>query len=406
MDEDFWAEQYKRAGTPQLHPVLVGFNVNLDRIIPVSRNLLDLPEFQSDELSEIRLHLIHSMENCTAEEWLVSDRAQYARFTEYFSSTGSLAMGGQAGIAALHLASLGVPDVFCLAPELGPEGLQMLANQGVRVPDEISGAGSGSDTIHLVFEYKPGLVPLAEGALPRDNRFIASPKKTAENTLIPQNSLAAILPQITSCTRAFLSGYQYLQDEGEFARAADQIQVLKKCNPLMRVHIECVSVTDASVLAGLVRHILPVADSCGMNEYELSLLLGSAGRISPAGLVKGVLELAKKTGLIRVHLHTFGYYLLIIHKDRFAPEDSRTALLYAARVVAKVAGGTTTHLSPAGIDAVKQIVGVFQKGPVPGSFTAGDYFILAVPTLIAHDIKKTAGLGDILSSTAFVAERF
>lgn len=119
MDENAWAELYGRTGTPPLHPVLVGFNVNLDRIIPVSRELLEAPEFLRGNLSGLRVHLIHSMERCTAEEWFVPDHAQYDRYINYFGKTGSLAMGGQAGIAALHLASLDISDVICTAPAMG-----------------------------------------------------------------------------------------------------------------------------------------------------------------------------------------------------------------------------------------------------------------------------------------------
>jgi ADP-dependent phosphofructokinase/glucokinase len=346
------------------------------------------------------------MEHCTAEEWFVTDPREYARFTEYFSRTGSLAMGGQAGIAALHLARTGDPEVYCLAPAMGAKAAEMLIKNGVRVPGYIPGAKARRDDIHLIFEYKPGLVPLAGGARPRDNRFIASPKKTAENTIIPESSFPTILPDVSSCTRSFLSGYQYLGSKKEFIRAAAQIHALKTCNPEMRVHIECVSVTDAAVLAGLVHHILPAADSAGMNEHELGLLLGRTEPTSPSGLVQGILELVHNTGLARIHLHTFGYYLLVIRKDRAVPEASRAALLYAARVVADAARGTGTSISAEGITAIEKIREIYGPGPEPGIFISGDYVIIAVPTLIASGITKTAGLGDILSSTAFVADRF
>jgi len=405
MDEHFWADAYAQARAPRLHPVLVGFNLNLDRIITVGRELLEAEGFRAGDFARLRSHLIHSMEHCTAEEWFVTDPAQYARFTGYFSGTGSISMGGQAGIAALHLARLGVPAVICLAPAMGTETRQMLEENSVRVP-HTPGNNTGHDAVHLVFEYKPGLVPLAEGAVPRDNRFIASPKKTAENTILPRDALRSVLPQVAGCTRAFLSGYQYLQDEREFLLAAGQIRSIRNRNPAMRVHIECVSVTDTSALTGLVRHILPVADSAGMNEHELSLLLGHEPEKTPDGLVQGLLELAEKTGLCRIHLHTFGYYLLIIRKDRALPDASRAALLYAARVVAEAAGGTGTRISPAGIGAARQVAEVFGDGIEQGMGSAGDYRILAIPTLIASEITKTAGLGDILSSTAFVADRF
>jgi ADP-dependent phosphofructokinase/glucokinase len=282
----------------------------------------------------------------------------------------------------------------------------MLREAGVRVPAAVSAPGSHRDDIHLIFEYGPGLVPLAGGTIPRNNRFIASPKKTAANTLLPAETLRSLIPEISGCTRAFLSGYQYLRSEEEFIRAAEQIRTLKSCNPRMRVHIECVSVTDGEVLAGLMRHILPAADSAGMNEHELGLLLGREGQASPEGLASGVLELARKTGLARVHLHTFGYYLLTLRNGQGNPKASCNALLYAARVVADAAGGTGRSISPAGIIAVTRIGRAPGDGTGPGASALGDYQVLAVPTLIASGITKTTGLGDIISSAAFVADPF
>jgi ADP-dependent phosphofructokinase/glucokinase len=416
MDDKIWVELYKMAGNPPLNPVFVGFNLNLDRIIYVSRKLLESPEFMSAEFMELRLHLIHSMERCTAGEWFVPDLVQYARYTDFFKKTGSLTMGGQAGIAVLHLARLGIPNVICIAPFMGQETRDLLEKGGVKVPGDVSCNGTCQDVIHLVFEYKPGLVPLADGALARDNRFIASPEKTGENILLTEGTLAAILPCISSCTRAFLSGYQYLRKEGEFIRAAHQVLEFKKNNPDLRVHIECVSVTDEHVIAGIVHHILPAADSAGMNEHELSLMLEyacetsrnnrNAGHGTPASMAQGILVLAKKTGLARVHLHTFGYYLLVIRKDRTVPEDSRTALLYASEVVAAAAGGTGSCISAIGKEAVRQIQEVFGPERSPGIFQIENYWLIVIPTHIAENISKTSGLGDILSSTAFVADIF
>ena len=41
-----------------------------------------------------------------------------------------------------------------------------------------------------------------------------------------------------------------------------------------------------------------------------------------------------------------------------------------------------------------------------GIFSVDGHVVIIVPTLISRNIQKTAGLGDIISSTAFVADRF
>jgi ADP-dependent phosphofructokinase/glucokinase len=59
-----------------------------------------------------------------------------------------------------------------------------------------------------------------------------------------------------------------------------------------------------------------------------------------------------------------------------------------------------------GIAAINQISEVYGPGPAPDIFIVREYQLLAVPTRIASGIIRTVGLGDILSSTAFIADRF
>jgi ADP-dependent phosphofructokinase/glucokinase len=49
---------------------------------------------------------------------------------------------------------------------------------------------------------------------------------------------------------------------------------------------------------------------------------------------------------------------------------------------------------------------VFGPDETPGIFRMDDRVVVLVPTYISHNVQKTTGLGDILSSIAFVADRF
>jgi ADP-dependent phosphofructokinase/glucokinase len=416
MNYDTWQKLYKDVRTPSLNPAVVGFNVNLDRIIPVTPALLQSPPLTWPDLFELRSRLLHSMQTCTAGEWFVTDRSRYQQVTRVFSGTGSLTMGGQAGIAAVHLASIGVPDILCITHSAGTDTGKILNNAGVRVLDLNPERTVPPDTIHLVFEYPPGLVPVDEGVVPRNNRFIASPAMEPESALIPEESEEAVISRVSSYTRVFLSGYQYLSLAKEFTRAADQILRMKMNNPLMRVHVECVSVTDDAVIGGFARHILPAADSIGLNEHELLLLLhhlfpqesgyGIVKNLSPVQLVKGALEICRKSGLRRLHLHTFGYYVLVLRRDCAHPDVSRNTLLFASLTTARAAQGSGTEISPVGINALEQVDDAFGPPLSPGIFPVDTHTIIVIPTIIAHTIAKSSGLGDILSSTAFVADQF
>ena len=416
MDAETWEELYRTIRTPRLENTVVGFNMNLDRILPVTRDLLDSSLFLNPDCQELRSRLVRSMQYCTAEEWFVSDIAQYHLFTRAFSPFGRIAIGGQAGIAALHLSGLGIDRVVCAAPSHGRESAGILANAGIIVPDFSTGPDPASDNTHLVFEYPPGLVPLAPGVIPRNNRFIVSPVHEPASVLIPEPLMGSFLDEIGSCNRAFLSGYQYLRTKRDFTVARDQMDRMKQRNPSLRIHIECVSVTDEELLLGFIRYILPGADSLGLNEHELLSLLDhrglldpgchNAGILTPVQNIRGALALCRTLGLRRLHLHTFGYYVVILHNAISNPETSRNALLFASREVARAAQGIGTRISPEGISAVRMAADLFSVETAPGIFPDGSDVILVVPTLIANNIIKTSGLGDILSSTAFVADMY
>ncbi|MFA4849067.1 MAG: ADP-dependent glucokinase/phosphofructokinase [Methanoregula sp.] len=416
MDSRIWKKLYDNISSLPYSPTIVGFNVNLDRIITVDTELLRSDLFNLPVLLELRSRLLHSMQTCTAEEWFVTDPLMYQQFTHLFADYGHLVIGGQAGIAAVHLSSLGISDVLCIAHSVGPDTKKILDNAGVRLLDLKKGNGTSFDTIHLIFEYPPGLVPVADGVIPRNNRFIVSPVHAPESVLIPGDNRHAFSAGISQYTRAFLSGYQYLKTDEEFRQAADSILLLKKNNALMRIHIECVSVTDDTIIKGFIHHILPVADSIGLNEHELVLLLkdldshnaehGIFEIWSPVQLVKGALEVCKKSGLKRLHLHTFGYYVLVLRSDCAQADVSLNALLYAAQTVARAAQGTHREISSAGIAAYEEVDKKFGPQILPGVFRNDTHTILMIPTIIARNITKSSGLGDILSSSAFVADWF
>ena len=136
---------------------------------------------------------------------------------------------------------------------------------------------------------------------------------------------------LLSCDRAFLSGYQYLTSDREFSIAAGQLRVAKKQNPHLRIHAEWVTVADREITGRFVRHILPHADSLGLNERELGFVYrclnpaashGSRASAGSAGtLAQQALEICRSTGLVRLHLHTFGYYIVVC-KDPASPEKS------------------------------------------------------------------------------------
>ncbi|RPI37574.1 MAG: hypothetical protein EHM53_10430 [Methanoregulaceae archaeon] len=418
MNAAIWENLYQTLQKPPLDPVLTGFNANIDRVIPVTAGLLRSFEQHTVPAFGILLdRLKQSMRSCSADEVFISDPSRYRELSESFSRSGTLTPGGQAGIAAVHLRRLGVPSVTCAVPAAGPETCALLHNAGVIPLTFESGDSDRSDMIHLIFEYSPDLVPVADSVVMRSNRFIVSPVHDPSTVIVPTAYENSFREQIATCRRAFLSGYQYLRTEQEFITAARQIRMIRSVHPLMRTHVECVSGTDRNVLAMMLRHIMPDTDSIGLNEHELMLFMhalkgsdpASAGAVfpsSPVACVHDAVTLAEATGVPRIHLHTYGYYILILKSETFQPEVSRNALLLAARVTADAAGLGEQVLSREGLLAYAAVREAFGPEKMPGIFMEDDRVVVFIPTYISHNIRKTTGLGDVLSSTAFVADRF
>lgn len=417
MNTGTWNNLYQSLQKPQLDPVMTGFNANIDRVIQLTPDLLrSFEQHAVPAFDAILPRLKQSMRYSGADEVFIREPSAYRELSEFFSRSGTLSVGGQAGIAAVHLKRLGIPSVTCAVPGAGPGTCAFLKNAGVIPRTFKPGAGDRSDITHLVFEYPPGLVPLADRVVPRSNRFIVSPVHDSSTVIIPDASVNSFLEQISTCRRAFLSGYQYLRTEQEFVTAARQIRMIRSVHLLMRTHVECVSGADRNVMALMLRHILPNTDSIGLNERELGLFMhvvraadpGSAADMpsSPAACVRDAVALADATGVSRIHLHTFGYYVLILKSETHEPEVSRNALMLAAGVTADAAGLGEHVLSREGLLAYAAVRDAYGPDETTGIFRDDDHVVVIVPTYISQNIRKTTGLGDILSSTAFVADRF
>jgi len=417
MESQDWEAIYASVKMPRTDPAVTAFNAGIDRVIPVTAGLLRcLERLPVKEGGTVLAGLKHAMRYCSAGEVFIRDVPGFKAVSAPFADTGTRTIGGQAGIAAVHLRRLGVPSVMVAVPQTGPRTSRMLRKAGV-IPVTFGPAGDDdADLPHLVFEFSPGLVPLAPGVVPRNNRFIVSPLHGASSVLIPGTSLGPFLERIALCRRAFLSGYQYLRTGQEFRAAAAQVREIRGVHPGMRTHAECVSAASRRVMALMLRHIIPSVDSIGLNEVELALftralqLPGQRERgtrfTSPVECVRDALALAEATGVSRVQVHTFGWYLIVLAGNTRAPDASRDSLLLAAQATAAAAGGDGQALLPEGLRAYEEVRAALGPEEGPGIFRQAGHVVIVVPTIISRNIRKTAGLGDMLSSTAFVTDPF
>jgi ADP-dependent phosphofructokinase/glucokinase len=411
-EEETWLSLYEHTETPLPECVFVGFNANIDRIIRVE----DLPPgaFSFPGGGKLRNRLDRSIERRAAQEWFVEDPAFYRRAVGAFEHCGHCAIGGQAGIAAVHLARMGVPVVRCFVPGICRECALMLENRGVVPLNGRNPPPCDARHTHLVFEY--GGEGTRPDAATRANRFIASPMAHPGKPLFDAHALARLPSLLSSCTRGFLSGYQYLASVEEFREARRQLHAMRRTSPSFRSHVEFVTIDHEEILAMLTRWVLPEADSVGCNEQELGLILASLGeeppsprgerQFDPADLVEGALLVHRRLGMQRLHLHTYGISVLVHAHPIRDPAGSRDALMVAARAACERAEGDRTGLLPGIGGIMKNAAQSLSPSELPGIYDEGDRRVMIVPALLSVPVRKTAGLGDTISSTAFVCDPF
>lgn len=169
--------------------------------------------------------------------------------------------------------------------------------------------------------------------------------------------------------------------------------------------------------------ILGKFTSVGLNEVELASIMDVMGEkamaekflahdpVDPVAVVEAMLKLADGTGVQRIHFHTYGYYLALTN---YEGEQVRDALLFAAlaaaakaklgdvRNIDDVAGAMDVPVNEKAQEVEDVLTGEF--GLKDGMAQLDGYQLAFVPTKIVEKPKSTVGIGDTISSSAFIGE--
>jgi len=232
-------------------------------------------------------------------------------------------LGGNAPVMAARFAKEGANVL--LAAKLSP-GLAGWLPEGV----EVAGGAISTDDIHLILEYKREEA-WDDVKAPRANRFILhhdlnNPRVSSQEEF--QAAVPGFKPHLL-----VVGGLQMMDNfpfkEGE---RLDRILKIKEQMASMpesvRIHFEMASFVDSSLLEELVQHVIPQADSLGMNEQELPNLhsLITRGEVSVVAdsnpRIATVLDqmrevfsvLSARSGgreVTRIHLHTLAYQAIL-----------------------------------------------------------------------------------------------
>lgn len=446
-------EQIKRAA--EVKRVSTAFNTNIDAVTKISGKQLsaladsvgltpaDLqnPQTQINTPKDAVRGIIKCFTQGIAEEWLCENPDIDAWLGENLGKS-RLQMGGQAGIIANVLATLGVQKVYVhtashpalqAAQFINADNLLALDDEGN--PHRASAVNRPDiPLIHRIIEFDAGdsLDLFSQTyTCPKSNRFIA--------TYDPANAVLKINDGFVRHLSAnrfdymILSGFHCLTAARDglsrINEAAALINRWKTADPHGIIHLELASTQDKTIRRAIIEKIAPLVDSVGLNEREAleaaeivapQVLTTATGRLSAARLLDILYNLKIRFKTPRMQLHFYGMYLTLQDKNFIlTPEQNKRGMLLAATAAAsKAAAGKiekTADLLLAqgqniGLTAVAalQNLAEFLQNPefaATGISAYQGFNLIAVPTILVEKPRTLVGMGDTISALSLVGAR-
>ena len=343
-----------------------------------------------------------------------------------------LRMGGQVGIMANLLGGVyGVP-VIAHVPQIsrlqaglfkdGPIYVPKIENGQLRLVHPKEFNADEESCIHFIYEFPRGFT-VFDFEAPRENRFIGSADDYNPNLFIRTEFRKNFDEISKNLDLAIVSGLQALTKDNyrePFETIRGHLDVLNDRN--VPAHLEFAFTPDETVRKAIL-DLLGNFWSVGLNEVELASIMEVIGEkrlaekllandpVDPIAVTEAMLKLAERTGVKRIHFHTYGYYLALTdYKGEFV----RDALLFAALAAAAKAKLGDVHSIDDIVKAMKVPVNEKVKpveealakeyGMEKGLAEVDGYQLAFVPTKIVEKPKSTVGIGDTISSSAFVGE--
>ena len=280
--------------------------------------------------------------------------------------------------------------------------------------------------INRIFEFKKGLRFKLNGEeiiAKQSTRFIVASRPEALRIEV-RDDVRQFLPEIGEIVDcAFLSGYQAIKEvykDGKtakyyFERAKEDIGLLKK-NKNIKTHLEFASISNVEIRKMVVDYILSSVESVGMDETEIANVLHILGyddlskKILRDSFVEDVIEgakilLNKFKNLEVVQVHTIYYILFVCRADNPLSKEELEECLEFSTILAS---------TKAKLGNIKAIDDLYEGLKVPHNkygdllkeiadkLNDDNYKIALSPSRYVEKPKSTVGLGDTISSGAFV----
>ena len=426
--------------------VLLAYNTNIDAIKYLDWRDLEgrIEKAGKDEIFRYAEELPERIENIPqllgSILWSIRSGKAAELFVESCSTRfymrrwgwDELRMGGQVGIMANLLGGVyGVP-VIAHVPQLsrlqaglfkdGPIYVPRVKNGKLKLVHPRDFAGDEENCVHYIYEFPRGF-RVFDIEAPRENRFIGSADDYNPNVHIRPEFHEHFEEIAGEAEVAIISGLQTLTKENyhePLETLRGHLEVLEEGG--IPVHLEFAFTSDEKVRKALV-DMLGLFHSVGLNEVELASIMEVLGEktlaqkllandpVDPVAVTEAMLKLAERTGVKRIHFHTYGYYLALTD---YSGAYVRDALLFAAlAAAAKAKLGDVRSIDdvvkamdvPVNVKA-KPVEEALSKeyGMKNGVAGVNGYQLAFVPTKIVVRPKSTVGIGDTISSSAFVGE--
>ncbi|AEH23944.1 ADP-specific phosphofructokinase [Pyrococcus yayanosii] len=362
---------------------------------------------------------------------------------EWFDSRFKYEMesiGGQAGIIANLLASLGLRRVITYTPFL-PKRLANLFHPSVLYPTvdgklvlkPIREAYRDGDPVKVnrIFEFRKGTeFRLGDEVIevPHSGRFIVSARFETLSRIETRDELRPYLPEIGKLVDgAILSGYQGLRlsySDGKDAnyylrKAKEDIRLLKK-EADIKVHVEFASIQDRKLRKRVMNNIFPLVDSVGMDEAEIAHILNVLGYPDLADriflynriedTVLGGKIILDELNFEILQVHTIYYLIYITHRDNPLTEEELMRSLEFGTTLAAARASLGDIRGPKDYEVGLRVPfndrGEYVKlrfEEAKSRLRMREYKVVIVPTRLVPNPVSTVGLGDTISAGAFTS---
>lgn len=418
--KDLWRTRYResiKVLEGDQVSALTGFNANID----IHHNLEEL-DLDLSEVEEKIVNPVESMDDLKSSlkycvEKGVNKEVNRRNFDQDLSFDGSESLGGQGGIIANFLSGIGEYTVFYTS--LLSEDLTDKLNDKVVYPI-IDGKFLLKRVSECVNTDRTKYNTIIEFEEDETGRLIISGSVKGFGPYFRKGVEENIESLDSELDRVILSGFQNI--DGNFDTKIDKasMQLQKLETPK---HLEYVS-TDSEKTDKILEDLLPAFESIGMDEVEAKELAEHLGvdvknELSLGEAFKIAEKLVDEKRISRCHIHSYRFQLIVTDQDYPVRKDEiRKGLLFGVASSLRLAeiGEIPDrselekfNLENKHIHRLDQLEDFenhldLENFAETGLAEIEDLKVVAAPTLIHEDPERLVGMGDVISSGAFIGE--